>query len=752
MEIIRKFVHRYPKAIILVTLLITVFFGYHAFDISINTELKQMFPDDHPAVETFDRISEKYGGSEYILFVVGDENIADVPGLRLIDSLTTAFSNIRGVEQVTSITNVDEIRGEGFTIEVGSLIPTLPETPEAAERIREKILDHTRYIGTIVSEDFRYANILVQLSADSDQKTVVREIKRIRKSTDFPGETYLTGSPVLTEEIAESMQGDIIRLLPFVTIVVMVILFWGFRSRRGVSLPIIIVFVSLICTIGFSAWLGQPLSIISTGLPVLLVSVGSAYAIHFLARFYEDQYDGLGKEKAVSESTLNVGLAIVMAGITTAAGFSSLGLSQLPITRDFGLLTAFGIVIALVVSITFLPASLLVLRKPEKFHSARERRWLDFFLGSISGLVRNRSSMVILVVLVIVGLSIWVTPSIQPETNYITFFPKQSELVEAHDLVNEEFGGASALEIIIDTGETNGIEDPEFLQIIKQFQQDVKSIDQLAHPMSVVDLLAEENKALHGNDPAFNRLPESGIAQYLLLLESDDDAILEDFLDFDHQEMRIRVMNGSTQSTVTKAILAEVDSLITHYFGDRDVEVTVTGVPVLGEQLMDLILSSQIRSLISAVLFAFIVTSLLLKSPRKGLFCSIPIAVTVLANFGIMGWSSIPLDVATSMIASVAVGIGIDYSIHFYTRYQEESEKNGDTEAALEKAIHTVGRANYFNAFAVTAGFLVLLFSTFPPLRMFGLLSSITMVISFLGAMVLLPSLIVAYEKIRNKT
>ncbi|MCF7805913.1 MAG: MMPL family transporter [Candidatus Marinimicrobia bacterium] len=752
MELIRRFVQRYPKSIITITLLLTAFFGYHAFDIGVNTELEQMFPANHPAVETFNQVAEKYGGSEFIVFVVGDENIADVGGLRLIDSLTTAFGEIDGVEQVTSITNVDKIRGEGFTIEVGALVPELPETPEAAAQIRDKIQEHPRYIDSIISKDFRYANILVQLDPDSDQKTVVREMKRIRESTEFPGETYLTGSPVLTEEIADSMQGDIIRLLPFVSIIVMLILFWGFRSKRGVGLPIVIVFISLIFTIGFSGWLGQPLSIVSTALPVLLVSVGSAYAIHFLARFYEDQHEGLGKKKAVSESILNVGLAIVMAGITTAAGFSSLGLSQLRIIRDFGLLTAFGILVALLISITFLPAALLVMRAPKNFRSAENRRGLDSLFDKISDIVHNYSTQVIIIVLVIIGVSAWVIPSIQPETNYITFFPKNSEVRKAHDLVNKEFGGAASLEIVINTGEQNGIENPEFLQDVKNLQMAVDSIDLLENSLSVVDLLAEENQALHENDPAYNRLPESGIAQYLLLLESDDDAILEDFIDFDHQEMRIRVMNGSTRSTVTKNILEKVDGLIAKHFGDRDLDITVTGVPVLGEQLMALILSSQIRSIISAVLFAFIVTSLLLKSARKGLFCSIPIAVTVLVNFGIMGWSTIPLDVATSMIASVAVGIGIDYSIHFYTRFQEEVDKNGDLESALNRAIHTVGRANYFNAFAVTAGFLVLLLSTFPPLRMFGLLSSVTMVLSFLGAMILLPSLIVAYEKVRNTT
>ncbi len=751
MKTIRDFVHRFPKLIVLITLAVTAFLGYHAFDITINTDLKHMFPEDDPAVETFDRISEKYGGTEYIVFVLGDDNILDVRSLRLIDSLTVAFGKIAGVTQVQSITNIEEIRGEGFTIEVGQLVPELPKTEEEAQAIQQKVQNNSRYIGTLVSDVFRYANILVQLNPQADKKHVIDAIERIRSETDIPGESYLTGSPVLTEEIAESMKGDIVRLLPFVTLVVMAILFWGFRSKRGVGLPIIIVLISLICTIGFFAWLNQPLSIVSTALPVLLVSVGSAYAIHLLARFYEDQYHGLEKEQAVSESILNVGIAIVMAGFTTVAGFSSLGFSQLSIIKDFGLLTAFGIFVALIISITFLPASLLILQAPRRFEAAEKRLWLDFLFDRITIMVRKSYGVVLVITVGIVGLSAWVIPEIQPETNYITFFPRNSNVRQAHDLVNSKFGGASSFEIIIDTGVTNGIEDPQFLANVQQFQDDIAEIELLSHPISVVDLLREENRALHGDDPQYDRLPESGIAQYLLLLESDDNAILENFIDFDHRELRIRVMNASTESRVTKQILGNVYHLVDTYFGNRNYDITVTGVPVLGEKLMDMILSSQIRSLISAVLFAFVITSVLLRSPRRGLFCSIPIAVTVLVNFGIMGWSAVPLDVATSMIASVAVGIGIDYSIHFYTRYEEELGKNGDVRYSLERAIHMVGRANYFNASAVIAGFLVLLFSTFPPLRMFGLLSSVTMGVAFLGAMLLLPSLILASHSLRQR-
>lgn len=748
MEFIQRLVHTYPKSIVLVTIILTALMGYKVPEISINTDLKSMFPAADPALNTFNRVSERYGGTEFIVLMLSDDAIIDHSSLENIDQLTRRLATIGGVSQVRSITNIEAIRGDGLTIEVGRFMRQVPETETEVTRFREKLLAHDRYYGTLISEDLKHAVILVQLEPDTDQKVVVSKVQALRDQMNISELVYITGSPVLTEEMAAGMRTDIAQLLPFVTIVVVIVLFMGFQSARGVLLPLVVVFISLICTVGFSAWLDNPLSIVSTGLPILLVSVGSAYGIHLLAKYYEVMRIGAAKSQAVSDCIRTVGLAVIMAGITTVVGFSSLGLSKLTITRDFGLFTAFGVGIAFIISVTFLPAILLLLPEPGRYKSAEARRWLDRIFHFISRLVRTHYLRILGVALAVVILSVAVIPRIHPETNYIIFFPRDSEVRQAYNLVNRHFGGSSSLEIIVDTGEKNGIEDPEFLKRMKSFQQEVGDIPLLAHPMSVVDLLEEENKALHQNSEEYNRLPERGIAQYLLLLESDEDKILDDFIDFDHQEARIRVMSASTRSRTTQKTLAKVDSLAEQYFRSHNDEVTITGVPVLGERLMGMILSSQIRSLVSAVVFAFLVTSLLLKSALKGLACSIPIALTVLVNFGVMGWTAVPLDVATSMIASIAVGIGIDYSIHFYTRYQEERRNGSDLYGALDTTIHTVGRANYFNAFAVTSGFLVLIFSTFPPLQTFGLLSSMTMIVSFLGAMILLPALIIVREQI----
>jgi hypothetical protein len=748
MKFIKDLVQKYPKVIIAVTILFTIFFAYQATNIKVDTDIKKMFPEGDPRVETFDRVSDKYGGSEYIVLMLKDNNVMDQETLEHISYLTKEIEDIEGVNKARSISNIEEIRGNGFTVEVGEFVKKIPTNEREAKKLAKEISTKDRYLGTLVAEDLQAATIIAQLTSEADQKQVVSQVQQLREEADLSEESYLTGSPVLTKEMADNMKRDILKLFPFVSVMVMLILFLSFHSWRGVILPIIVVLLSTIWTIGLIAWVGKSLSIVSTVLPILLVSVGSAYAIHLLARFYEDQEEGLSKQEAIVESILKVGAAIFMAGITTIAGFFSLGLSELTIIKDFGIFTAFGVFVALLMSTTFLPAVLSLIRKPKHLRAAEKRKFLDAIFDKIFKIVSNHFALVTVVVIVICLLSLWVIPQIKPETNYITFFQEGSEIRKADKLVNTKFGGSDALDIIIDTKEINGMENPEFLKEVKEFQTELEEIDLLSNAMSVVDLLEEENKALHQDMKEYEKLPEQGVAQYLLLLSSDDDDILSDFIDFDHKEARVRVMVASASSEQTENMLNEVEELIKHKFGKSSYDITLTGVPVLSNTLTDMIVTGQIKSLISSILFAFIITSLLLKSPLKGFACSFPIAVTVLLNFGLMGWTSVPLNVATSMIASIAVGVGVDYSIHFYTRYQEEREKGASLQESLSVAIHTIGRANYFNATAVTAGFLVLLFSSFPPLRTFGLLTSITMVVSFLGAMLVLPSLIMVGERI----
>ncbi|HMA58694.1 MAG TPA: MMPL family transporter, partial [Halanaerobiales bacterium] len=470
-------------------------------------------------------------------------------------------------------------------------------------------------------------------------------------------------------------------------------------------------------------------------------SVGSAYAIHIVARYYEGIEEGYEKDRAVKLSIKNVGIAVIMAGGTTMIGFASLFFSDLVIIQDFALGTTIGVGIALLVSIIFIPAVLINLKVTKKSRNGKELKITQNIFKGIESLVfKYRKPLLVFVTIIIVG-SIIVIPSIKTESNYITYFKKGSTTRVSTNLVDERFGGSQPVEVVIE----GNIKNPELLKSMRDFQEEAVKLSYINNAQSMVNVFREENMALNN----IREIPSSQnqIAQYLLLLEMSDKELISNYLTFDYQKNRIQMTMEMVSSTKQKEVLNELEKLTNKYFGEK-FKAEITGTPSLSIEINNRIISGQIKSLISAVLFTFVITSLLLKSIKRGFFTTLPIAFTVLVNFGLMGMLNIKLDIATAMIASIAVGIGVDYSIHIFTRFIEENEDLDSSIEALKTSIQTVGRANLYNASAVIVGFIVILLSSFPPLVRFGGLTAFTMVVSFFGALVLLPVLILSAYKI----
>ena len=747
MNKLAKFVKNYSTFIIVMVAIITVIMGYYAFQIEIEAGIKDMLPEDNKVVEKYDDIQDTFGGMAFAAIMVEDDEIIDTSSLKKIDKITTELKGIEGVDEVKSLTNIEKIEGSFNGIEVNEFVAGLPKSNEESQNIKEDLLSHDQYLGKIVTEDFKSTVILAEIEDQDKPEEVVNRIQNAMKKYEGPEELHITGSPVMVADATDYMKNDLQKLLPFVIGAILIILYLSFRSIRGVLLPISTVLISVVWAVGLQSILGKSLSLVSTVLPVLLVSVGSAYAIHVVARYYEELKEGYDIEKAVENTIKKVGIAVIMAGGTTMIGFASLFFSDLVIIQDFALGTAFGVGIALLTAILFIPAVLYKMKAPSHLKAAEKRAFSTNFFEGIYKIVRYRRRAIIVLVIIIIVLSAWVLPKLKPNTNYISYFKKDSPTRIATEKVDDKFGGSQPLNVVVH----GNIKNPDLLKRMRDFQDEIKDVKTVNNPLSIVTLFRQENRALNGDKKEMEVIPETEnkIAQYLLLLEMSDKKMLENYLTFDYEQSNIQMTMETMSSTEQKEKVTEVRSLIDKHFGD-EYEVELTGIPELGNEVTDLVVSGQIKSLISAIAFTFLVTSILLKSIKRGFFCSLPIALTVLINFGIMGWLGISLDIATVMVASIAVGIGVDYSIHIFTRYLEEKEEKETEVEALKEAIFTVGRANLYNAIAVIAGFCIILLSSFPPLITFGGLTAITMVISFIGALIILPSLIMSTIKLIN--
>jgi len=306
--------------------------------------------------------------------------------------------------------------------------------------------------------------------------------------------------------------------------------------------------------------------------------------------------------------------------------------------------------------------------------------------------------------------------------------------------------------VVVDTKEKDGVKNPEVLRKMKDIENYLNSFDYISNSSSLADLVCEINQVLNGGNPTYYTIPENrqAVAQELLLFTMQRGSNINSMVSYNFQKGLITAQLKNIGSKDLKSIVDKIDSYLENNFNDKGFRARLVGMPKIMIRVMEKILDSQIRSLILSIVIVVVIVSLLFASVTTGLLCALPLIFTVGINFGLMGYFGIPLDVATAMIASIAIGIGIDYSIHFIRRYYKEIKKEKDKVEALTITTSTAGRGIFFNAVTLILGFGVLLLSSFYAVSIFGYLVSLTMLISSLAALTIIPA-ILRVAKIRSR-
>jgi predicted RND superfamily exporter protein len=437
-------------------------------------------------------------------------------------------------------------------------------------------------------------------------------------------------------------------------------------------------------------------------------------------------------------------MGIVMTSITTAIGFISLLTSQVYPIKYFGIFTAFGVLAAMLFSLTLIPAGIMIfgLPKVKKAKTKQTNDTPEFSYKFASWIVRRKSisliATAVIIVLSIIGLQkIWINSS------FLDKFEKDSDIVLTDKFINEHFGGTTTLNLILDAGEENidVFKEPEVLKLVDKMQKTVvHELELVGNSFSLTDYVNRMNKVMNADKEEFNTIPDSKdmIAQYLLLYEmSGDPENLNKVVDYDYSKLNVNFQLKSDNSKAINSALAEISSFEDD-FKEHGVMINYAGSGYKGLVFTDLILEGQIKSLILSLIIVIILLAIMFKNFKLGLIGAIPIVVTALISFGVMGFLDIPLSTTTALLSSIAIGIGIDYAVHFIEQYKINAINTGNKQLTAQKTMAHSGRAISFNAIVVIAGFLVLLFSVFPPNRELGALVSLNMFTSFLGTLTIM--------------
>lgn len=737
----------------IVILVISVFFILEMKkNTTMETNLDKYMPQDHPAFIYSDKAESWFNINDGIIIAIENKNgIYNTKTLDTLKQLTIRFQNFDEIEKsdVTSLYTADNIVGTDDGMDVKRFFKSVPKTDEKLLEIAESVRKNEMIFGRLISENEQVTVIIAEIGDDVFTPEFYDEILKLAKQSETDDiKIHVAGRPIVEGEMALLGPADMKKMIPIVILVILVVLFLTLRSVKGTFITLGVVFLSTIWAFGLMASVGVPIYAVSTMIPVMLIAIGVADGIHLYSHLHTfvDHHPAATKLEATKDLLKHLWRPVAMTSITTAVGFISLLTSEVYPVKYFGLFTAFGVLMAMIFSLVFLPAGIMIFGLPKAKKVNREQdkeghshsKLANIFAASVI----KHKYISILGAALIIAMSIIGMQKIWINSSFLDKFEKDSDIVLTDKFINENFGGTSSLNLILDA---NGIKqvfkEPEVLKLVDKLQKDItKQLEVVGNTFSLTDYIKRMNKVMNADNEDFNAIPESKdmIAQYLLLYEmSGDPENLTKVVDYDYEKLNITFQLKKDDS---KSINTALDIIHTYEndFKNLGVSMNFAGSGYKGLVFTDLILEGQIKSLILSLLIIIVLLSLMFKSIKIGLISSVPIILTAAISFGIMGFLNIPLSTTTALLSSIAIGIGIDYAVHFLEQYRNNAAKSVDKMKVAQLTMAHSGKAIIFNAIVVIAGFLVLMFSVFPPNRELGALVSLNMFTSLAGTLTIM--------------
>lgn len=751
----------FPKTVVALVLLATLGFALFAKDVERDHSVEGMLPPHEPIRDHYREFREHFNVRDKIAIALFHEAGVLAPGLLAqVDRISRALEASGLVDEVTSLTTVENVTAEDGQIVVGPLLKALPHTEGDIRALRQTLFANPLIARVLVSPDEKATMIVAQPTFDlweTGRCVAAHEaFKAILAADPGPGRSYLAGYPMMTGLADRAMNQDNRLMLPLILAAVIVLLGAAFRSLRGVWIPLSVVAGSTVWTFGAMQLLGFKITFVSTSIPIVLVAMGIADGIHVLHEYTHRLRSGEDNLAAVRRTMTEMNAPVVMTSLTTAAGFVSLGATSIVPIRQYGIAVAIGILAAMFLSLCFIPACLVLLGKPKRLPSAEEAegRLLHRWSRIIGRFSIRHARLVIAAFVLGLFLTSALATRIRAQQDPTHLFRQDSEIRVSDEFINTHFPGTGSIYLQVDSREDDGVKNPELLQRIRRTQERMEPMPEVGNSLSLADFLVHMHRVLHDGDPAYARVPgttedlgpQAGpdegramVSQYLLLYEMSGGTQLESILDEACRRTTIGINVKSNSSEVYERVLARLEAAAAEIFGDR-ADILLTGSGMLVLKVVQYLVLGQVYSLASTILVVFLLLAVMFRSLLYAAIGMIPLLITVASNFAFMVVAGIPLNIGTAMIASVCVGIGVDYSIHFIHRYRIEAARTPDLDATIQATMETSGRAIFFNAAAVGGGFAVLLVSNFMPLVYLGSLVPLIMAVNALAALFIIPA------------
>jgi predicted RND superfamily exporter protein len=578
--------------------------------------------------------------------------------------------------------------------------------------------------------------------------TIYGELEAIAaRERDANTEVHLGGLPIALAFLEKDalLMNQVV--FPIAVGVVILVLLLAFRSLQGVAIPLLTAALSVVWALGAMALFRIPLDPWTQTLtPILIVAIASGHSIQILKRYYEELVRGGGDNRlAVVEATSRIGPVMITAGLVAAASFASLITFNLKTFQSFGLFTAFGILAALTLEMTFIPAVRSMLRPPSAAALERLTRkgWADRIAGSLAAqAVGRRPRLALFAVLAVLVLAIGFSSRVVVNNSLKNQFFEDTQLRVDESAINQAFGGTTTFYVLVQGKEPGDLKDPAVLKAVEELQHRFEGVDGVGKTQSYVDYVKKMNMSFHGDDPAFDRVPDrrDEVSDFLFLYSiSGNPADFRRLVDYDYQKAVLWAFLKDDSTRLAHRLIGITDDYVASSFPEG-ITAGVAGSSPVTVALNDTIVDGKLRNIVQIALITFLISCVVLRSLLGGLLVLVPLAAAVTINFGIMGAFGITLGIGTATISAMAVGIGADFAIYILFRCREEYARSGDPAEAVENTVLTAGKAVIFVALAIGAGCATLSVAGYYR-HMEGVLIPLAMLTGCLGALTILPTI-----------
>lgn len=727
-----------------------------------------LLPEDHEANVQYNQFLKIFGEEgNLILFAVKDSTLFTPTKFNAWNQLTKAFDSIDEVEFTISIADIQQLKKDRkqrkFILE--PLLGKTPTTEKEVVAIKKQLFEklpfydnllYNKETGTVQTAIYIKKNIVnTPVRKDFVYNSLIPIIEQFKKDTGL--NVRVSGMPYIRTVNAQNIVDEIALFVVGALLVTAIIFFFFFRSFRATFITLLVVLIGVTWAFGFIGLFGFEITVLTALIPPLIIVIGVPNAVFLINKYQQEIKTHGNQAKSLQRVISKVGNATLMTNITTASGFATFIFVKSQLLREFGILASINIISIFILALLIIPIIYSFMPLPKKKHlNHLEKKWIDNVVKWMEHMVRNKRITVYITTVVIIILGIVGMYQIKVSGSLIEDMPKSMQFYKDIKFFEKEFGGIMPLEILIDTKKEKGVMKLSTLKKMEKINEAIASFPELSKPVSVVNLVKYSKQAYYKGIPKYYQLPTSQEQAHIFSYtknSTNNADMLNNFVDSTGRYARITTFMKDIGTDKMELILGRLKAVVDKEFPTEKYTVSFTGKALVFIKGTNYLINNLVFSLSLAILLISLFMAWMFRSFQMILISLLPNILPLLLTAGLMGFFGIPIKPSTILVFSIAFGISVDDTIHFLAKYRQELQSNNwKIRKSVYSALRETGVSMFYTSIVLFFGFLVFTISSFGGTIALGGLVSITLLFAMTSNLILLPSLLISFErKIANK-